>query len=150
MANSNDSILTLDKSLNLLPNKPLLLFDGVCNLCSTEVQFLIKHDSEGKLMFTSQQSDKGQAILKSLHINHLDLQTVILIEEGIVYTRSSAIIHTFNYLDGVWQFGKYLKIIPSFIADFFYKILAANRYKWFGKKEACWIPTPALRSRFWE
>ena len=136
--------------MDLLPDKPLLLFDGVCNLCSTEVQFLINHDSKGNLMFTSQQSERGQAILNNLNLKHLDLQTVVLIDNNLVYTKSGAIIRTFKYLDGAWRYGYFLKIIPRFISDFFYGNLAKNRYRWFGQKEACWIPTKALKNRFWE
>ena len=143
-------MMSLENSLALLPDKPLLLFDGVCNLCSFEVQFLINHDSKGNLMFTSQQSNKGQKILTHLNLKHLDLQTAVLIDNNVVYTKSAAIIRTFNYLDGAWRYGRFLNIIPSFISNFFYGILAKNRYRWFGQKEACWIPTNALRQRFWE
>ncbi len=136
--------------MDLLPAKPLLLFDGVCNLCSTEVQFLINHDSKGNLMFTSQQSERGQAILNNFNLKHLDLQTVVLIDNNLVYIKSAAIIRTFKYLDSVWRYGYFLNIIPRFISDFFYGILAKNRYRWFGQKEACWIPTKTLRQRFWE
>ena len=144
------SDITIDKSFNLLPNKPLLLFDGVCNLCSTEVQFLIKHDTDAHLMFTSQQSERGQSILNQLGIKHLDLQTVVLIDDNKVYTQSAAIVRTFKYLDSNWKYFYFLKIIPTFISDFFYKVLAKHRYKLFGKKDACWIPNQNLRSRFWE
>ena len=139
-----------NKNFDLLPDKPLLLFDGVCNLCAYEVQFLISHDPEGNLMFTSQQSEKGQAILKKFNLEHLTSQTVVLIDNNLVFTKSRAIVRTFKYLEGFWYYGYYFKIIPSFISDFFYQFVAANRFRWFGKKEACWIPTKALRQRFWE
>ena len=145
-----DGTTSLNKNFELVPDKPLLLFDGVCNLCSYEVQFLISHDPKGNLMFSSQQSDKGQAIIKKFNLEHLESQTVVLIDNNLVFTQSKAIVRTFKYLEGFWRYGYYLKIIPTFIPDFFYRIIAANRYRWFGKKEACWIPTKALQSRFWE
>ena len=145
-----DRTISLNKNFELLPDKPLLLFDGVCNLCASEVRFLISHDPKANLMFTSQQSEKGQAIIKNFNLEHLESQTVLLIDNNLVFTKSKAIVRTFKYLDGFWRYGYYLKIIPAFISDFFYRIVAANRYRWFGKKEACWIPTNALRQRFWE
>lgn len=133
----------------LFPDKPLVLFDGVCNLCNASVQFIIEHDPEGKIMFCSLQSERGQAILTHLGMKTDDFDTFIFIEQGKAYTRSSGILKEVSYFAGWWRFLSIFSIIPKRIRDFFYNIVAQNRYRWFGKKESCWIPTPELKARFW-
>jgi predicted DCC family thiol-disulfide oxidoreductase YuxK len=132
----------------LFPAKPLVLFDGVCNLCNASVQFIIEHDSEGKIMFCSLQSERGQAILQHLGMKTDDFDTFIFIENGEAYTRSAGILKEVSYFDGWWRFLSIFRIVPRPIRDFFYNIVAQNRYRWFGKKESCWLPTPELKARF--
>ena len=132
----------------LYPDKPLVLFDGVCNLCNASVQFIIEHDPEGKIMFASLQSERGQAILQHLGMKMDDFDTFIFIEKGVAYTRSTGILKEIRYFRGLWSFLYVFIVIQRPIRDFFYNIVARNRYRWFGKKNECWLPTPELKMRF--
>ena len=133
---------------SLFPEKPLVLFDGVCNLCSASVQFIIKHDPEGKIMFASLQSERGQAILQHLGMKTDDFDTFIFIENGVAYTRSTGVLKEISHFTGLWKALYVFIIIPRPIRDFFYNIIARNRYRWFGEKAACWLPSPELKARF--
>ncbi len=128
--------------------KPLLLFDGICNLCNSSVQFIIRHDPEQKFLFASLQSDKGQEILKELGLNNKEFNSLILIENGKAYMRSTGALRIARHLSGLWKFLYIFIIIPSFIRDFLYNFVAHNRYRFFGKKDHCMIPTPELKARF--
>ncbi len=129
---------------------PLILFDGVCNFCNYWVSFAIKRDREKKLRFTSLQGETAKQLLPKYNINTTSLSSVIFIDKGIAFTQSSAAIRICKYLDGGWKLFYGLMIIPKFIRDFFYNVIARNRYRWFGKKETCMIPMPELRERFLE
>jgi len=131
-------------------DKPIILFDGVCNLCNASVQFIIKRDSKKNFMFSSLQSDAGQAILLQNNLENLDFDTIILLEDGIVYDKSTAILKIIRRLSGFYKFGYIFIVVPKFIRDFVYKIIAKNRYKWFGKLDTCMIPTEELKLRFLE
>ncbi len=134
--------------LQIMVETPLILFDGVCNFCNYWVNFAIKKDRKKKLKFTTLQGATAKQLLPKYHINPTSLSSVILIDNGKVYTQSSAAIRICKYLDGGWKLFYGLIIIPKFIRDFFYNIIARNRYKWFGKKERCMVPTPELKERF--
>jgi len=110
----------------------------------------MKRDRKKKLKFTALQGETAKQLLPQYHINPTSLSSVILIDNGRAYTQSSAAIRICKYLDGGWKLFYGLMIIPKFIRDFFYNIIARNRYKWFGKKESCMVPTPELRERFLE
>ncbi|RZL16397.1 MAG: thiol-disulfide oxidoreductase DCC family protein [Pedobacter sp.] len=127
---------------------PIVFFDGVCNLCNSSVQFIIKHDPEAIFKFSTLQGDFAKEALKDHPIDTHVLDSTILLENGKIYTRSSAALQIAKQLNGGWPllFGFY--IVPKFIRDFFYNIVAKNRYKIWGKQESCWIPTPELKSRF--
>jgi predicted DCC family thiol-disulfide oxidoreductase YuxK len=127
---------------------PVILFDGVCNFCNYWVNFAIKRDSKKKLRFTTLQGEMAKRLLPQYKINPTSLHSVIFIDKGKAYTQSSAAIRVCKYLNGGWKLFYGLMIIPKFIRDFFYNIIARNRYKWFGKKESCMVPTPELRERF--
>ena len=131
-----------------LENNSIVLFDGVCNLCNNSVQFIIKKDKEKRFLFTSLQSDAGRDILLQFHLKKYDLNTIILIENGIVYQKSTAILKIVRCLPNLWKFIYGFIIIPPFIRDYLYAIIANNRYKWFGKKEVCMIPSKELEDRF--
>jgi predicted DCC family thiol-disulfide oxidoreductase YuxK len=131
-------------------NKPVILFDGVCNLCNASVQFIIKRDSKKSFMFSSLQSDAAQAILLQYNLENLDFNTIILIEGGVVYDKSTAILKIIRRLSGFYKLGYIFIIVPKFIRDFVYKIISNNRYKWFGKRATCMIPTEELKLRFLE
>jgi predicted DCC family thiol-disulfide oxidoreductase YuxK len=126
----------------------IILFDGVCNFCNFWVNFAIKRDKKKKLHFTPLQGETAKQLLPHYHINPSSLSSVIFIDMDKAYTQSSAAIRICKYLDGGWKLFYGLMIIPKFIRDFFYNIIARNRYKWYGKKESCMVPTPEFRQRF--
>jgi len=125
----------------------LILFDGVCNLCDGFVQFVIRHDKNKVYTFGSLQSAKAQVIL-SQHKVEANLSSVILVNNGRVYTESGAALNIIKKLNFPISLLYVFIIIPPFIRNFVYKLIAKNRYKMFGKKDSCMIPTPELKSRF--
>ncbi len=127
--------------------KSIILFDGECNFCDQSVLFIIKRDKRALFKFASIQSEVGQEIIKNYHIPpHID--SIILVEKGICYYQSTAALKICKHLKGVWKLFYILILIPKPIRDFMYNIIARNRYKWFGKKEACILPSPEIRKRF--
>jgi predicted DCC family thiol-disulfide oxidoreductase YuxK len=131
-----------------MEEKPVILFDGVCNFCNYWVNFAIRHDKKKKLRFAPLQGETAAKLLPAHHIKPTDISSVILIDKGKAYTQSSASIRICKHLDGGWKLFYGLMIIPKFIRDFFYNIIARNRYKWFGKKDSCMIPPPGWKERF--
>jgi predicted DCC family thiol-disulfide oxidoreductase YuxK len=130
------------------PDKQLILFDGVCNLCNTYVQFVIERDSQNKFLFASLQSDTGQNLLKHFGLDTTELKTLVLLQDKEIYIKSTGALRILKQLDGIWKFSYIFILIPAFIRDFFYSFVAANRYRFFGKKEYCMIPSPKLKSKF--
>lgn len=128
-------------------NNPLILFDGVCNLCTGSVKFVLKRDKEKKFTFASLQSTTGQKLLSKFNLPNNTFNSFILYQDGKMYTRSTAALKLFQQLKG-WKWVKIFWIVPKFIRDAVYNLIARNRYKWFGKKEECWLPTPELKARF--
>jgi predicted DCC family thiol-disulfide oxidoreductase YuxK len=127
---------------------PIILFDGVCNLCNGSVLFIIKRDPASKFYFAALQSDFGKEQLKKFGLPTVELNSVLLLEGGKLHQRSSAALEIARRLSGAWPALYIFKLIPSFIRNIVYDWIAHNRYRWFGKKEACMIPTPELKSRF--
>lgn len=127
---------------------PVVLFDGVCNLCNGFVQFCIERDKKGKLKFASLQSGVGQELLAQFGLKGAPLSTVVLIEGNQYYTKSSAGLRVLKHFGGFWQLFYGLMIFPKPLRNWVYDYIAKNRYKWFGKKESCWMPTPELENRF--
>lgn len=126
----------------------IILFDGVCNLCNRSVQSIIKKDKKGVIKFASLQSDTGQNLLMEFELPKGDFQSFVYIKNNRCFTRSDAALEVAKTLQGIWEVAYIFKIIPKFIRDGVYNIIAQNRYKWFGEKDACMIPTPELRERF--
>ena len=136
---------------NLPKDKKIILFDGVCNLCNTSVNFIIKHDKKDLFRFVSIQSNLGQNILTYIGIQTSTIDSVILYEPGIAYYyKSSAALEIMKNLGGFFYFIIILKIIPKSILNMIYDFIAQNRYKWLGKKESCMIPSVELKSKFLE
>ena len=127
---------------------PILLFDGVCNLCSGSVQFVLKHDTKGVFRFASLQSEVGQKLLRKYGLPAEDFQSFVLIKNERSYVQSTAALQVARALRFPIYLLSILLLIPRPIRDFFYKIIAKNRYKWFGKKESCWLPKPEWKERF--
>ena len=131
-------------------SSPIILFDGVCNLCNVAVQFAIERDPKAIFRFASLQSDFGQSILAQNVVDTEGGDTIVLLENGKVYDRSTAALRIARQLSGWIKFLYVFIIVPKFIRDFVYKIIAKNRYRWFGKQESCWMPTKELKARFLE
>lgn len=125
-----------------------VLFDGVCNLCNSTVQFIIRNDRRGRFRFAALQSEAGRQLLQQYQLPEKALNTVVLIAEGRAYTRSGAALEIARRLDGAWPLCYAAIIMPRFFRDAVYNFIARNRYRWFGKQEACWMPAPELKQRF--
>lgn len=131
--------------------KGIILFDGVCHLCVGSVQFIIKRDPTGKFKFTSLQSEAGKQYLQKYKLeNELDTFIFLDVENEKVYTKSTAALRVCKELSSWARILYPLLIVPRPIRDFVYTLIAKNRYKWFGRKESCMIPTPSLKKRFIE
>lgn len=130
-------------------NKQLILFDGVCNLCNSSVQFVIKRDKNDKFRYAALQSDIGQHIIKKYQIDTSKTDSIILYSKinGISYKSTAALKIASNLGFPVNVLSIFL-IIPAFIRNVVYDFIAKNRYKWYGKKDHCMIPTPELSSKF--
>ena len=125
-----------------------ILFDGVCNLCSGFVVFTIKRDPDAKFKFASLQSNEGGNLQKEFGIDPDNIKTMVLVENDNYYIKSDAVLRIFKHLDGMWFILYYLIYIPRPIRNFVYDLVANNRYRWFGKKDVCMLPSPELKKRF--
>jgi len=128
----------------------IILFDGVCNLCNKSVQFVIEHDEQNYFKFASLQSNFGQTFLKENKLNQTNFDSIIYIEDDKYYTKSPAALKIAKHLDKNISWLNYFSVVPKPIRDFFYNIIAKNRYKFFGKQESCWLPTKELKAKFLE
>ncbi|MCM3748209.1 thiol-disulfide oxidoreductase DCC family protein [Paenibacillus pasadenensis] len=131
-------------------NNAVILFDGVCNLCSGAVQFVLQHDNNGYFRFASLQSDAGQKLLEQYKLSGDNLGTIVLIENGRAFTRSTAALRVTRRLRWPYSMISVARIVPSPLRDSVYAFIARNRYKWFGKTEQCMIPKPEYARRFLE
>lgn len=138
----NQSLLTRMNS------HPIILFDGICNLCNSAVSFVIKRDKKSLIQFASLQTDPAKKLLEQFNLPTQSINTVILIEKGVMYTQSTAVLKICKYLNGLWPLFYGLIIVPTFIRDGIYQLIATNRYQWFGKREKCMVPSPELSARF--
>ena len=126
----------------------VVLFDGVCNLCNASVLFVIDRDTRGRFKFAPLQSEYGARLLREHGYSRDALTSVVLIEDGRAYDRSTAALRIARHLNGFWPVLSVLAIIPKGLRDFLYESLARRRYGWFGRTDACRVPDPGLRSRF--
>lgn len=129
--------------------KMLILFDGVCNLCNGAVQFAIRHDKRNRFLFAALQSEVGQHLIRERHIDTEKTDSIILIDPGIAYyTESEAALRIAHEFGGLWKLLDLFHWMPASLRDPIYRWVARNRYKWFGKKEECMVPTPELKAKF--
>jgi predicted DCC family thiol-disulfide oxidoreductase YuxK len=133
---------------NLPANNPIILFDGLCNLCSSSVQFIIRNDPANRFRFASLQSGFGQQILKKFNLSPTVLNSLILFQNDTVFTRSTAALKVAKQLSGGWKILSAFLLLPTFIRDAVYDLVSRHRYNWFGKKTSCWLPSESLKSRF--
>lgn len=136
-----------------MKEKAIILFDGVCNLCNGVVQFVIKHDPDAYFSFAPLQSDKGRQILAEKEKypdgkHPASIRSIVLIENGHLYTESTAALRIARHLSGMWKYLSVLLLLPRFMRDPVYHFIARNRYRWFGKKEECMVPDPEIKERF--
>lgn len=133
---------------NIEQHQKIILFDGVCNLCEQSVQFVLRRDRKGIFKFASLQSTIGQQLLQHYGLNTTELSSFVLIDNGKAWTKSSGALRVAKYLSGGWKLLYVFNLLPRLLRDPVYNFIAANRYRWYGKKTSCWMPTPELRSRF--
>ena len=137
--------------LSIPKDKKIILFDGVCNLCDSAVQMIIKHDTKDVFRFVALQSDLGQQIIKHLGIDTQKTDSIILYQPGFAYYyKSEAVLEIARDLGGIFNFGTLFSILPTSFNNFLYDYIAKNRYKWYGKKEICLVPTKELQAKFLE
>ncbi|MBI5856633.1 MAG: thiol-disulfide oxidoreductase DCC family protein [Sphingobacteriales bacterium] len=127
---------------------PVILFDGICNYCNRIVNFIIRRDKKKIFRFAALQSEAGQRILKQLNLPTDKFESFILLDKEKVYQKSSAALRLYNKLPWYWKWTQLFWIFPTYIRDWVYGIIARNRYRWFGKRESCMVPTPELGERF--
>nr|WP_255700835.1 thiol-disulfide oxidoreductase DCC family protein [Flavobacterium sp. AS60] len=129
-------------------DKKIILFDGVCNLCDSSVQFVIKHDKKDIFRFIPLQSELGQKMINHIGISASAIDSTILYENDNAYYKAQAAFRILKDLNSPYRFLLIFSILPNSVSNFIYDYIAKNRYKWFGKKVSCMIPTPELKSKF--
>ena len=127
---------------------PIILFDGVCNVCDASVKFILARDKSEKYLFASLQSDTGQELLKKFGLPTEKFKTFALVENKQIFTKSTAALKVAKELSGVWKFFYVFIYLPVPVRDFFYDLVSKNRYLIGGKKHSCMIPTPEIKKRF--
>ncbi len=136
------------------PGPAIVLFDGVCNLCDAAVQFVLDHDARGRFVFAALQSEEGRRVLARAGMTPgepgADPDSIVLVEGGRAYERSDAALRIARGLGAPWSLAAVFLAVPRFLRDAVYRFVARRRYRWFGKKAACRVPTPSLRERFLE
>ncbi len=134
------------------PSPDTILFDGVCNLCNGFVQFVIRHDPAGRFRFAALQSAAGQALLAAQGLapatGAAAPESVLLLSGGRLYSHSGAVLRIAQGLGGAWRLAAVGWVLPRPWRDALYRLVARHRYRWFGREESCWLPTPALKARF--
>jgi predicted DCC family thiol-disulfide oxidoreductase YuxK len=131
-----------------LTTAPVVLFDGVCNLCTSSVQFLIARDTHARLRFASLQSDIARQLLAQHQLPARYLASVVLVDDGVVYIESDAALRVAAYLPWPWSLARHARVLPRSLRDFVYRLIANNRYRVFGRSQTCLVPTPEIRARF--
>lgn len=126
----------------------IILFDGICNLCDKSIRFIYRHDPKGVFRFAPLQSGEAQKMLAEAGASAPDLSSILLIQDGKVYDRSTAALRIARHLNHAWPLLSLGMLVPRPLRDFVYKFIARNRYKWFGQKEQCDLPPKGLRERF--
>ena len=127
---------------------PVLLFDGVCNFCNGAVRFVVPRDRAGRMRFAALQSETGREFQQRFGLDPDDLDTVVLVEGDRFHAKSDAVLRVARHLSGAWPLLAALLVIPRPLRDWAYDRFAENRYRWFGRSEACLVPTPEVRERF--
>lgn len=127
---------------------PVILFDGVCNLCNSSVQFIIKRDRKRIFRYASLQSEFGKKIIERFKLADKNIDSIILFENNSIKIKSTAVLQVLKRTGGIYSILYVFIIVPESIRNGIYDFIARNRYRWFGKRETCMIPTPELKKRF--
>lgn len=128
--------------------EPIILFDGVCNLCNAMVRFVIKRDKRGDILFSALQGETAKKLLAAFNLPVQETATMVFIEKGKIYLRSKAALRICLHLKAGWPLCYGFIIVPAFLRNGIYNLIAKNRYKWFGVKQECMVPTVQLKARF--
>ncbi|WP_397446335.1 thiol-disulfide oxidoreductase DCC family protein [Polaribacter sp. R77954] len=137
--------------IDIPEHKKLILFDGVCNLCNKAVLSVIKYDKKNTFLFASLQSEIGKKVATHLHVDIDRMDSIILLDPGVAYyIKSTAVLNIMKDFGGIWIITQIGFLLPETFRNHIYDFIAANRYKWFGKKESCLIPTPEIIAKFIE
>lgn len=128
----------------------VVIFDGVCNLCARSVAFILRHEADPRLRFVPLQSTAGSRLMREIGLDPEDAKTFVLLAGGKAFVRSAAAVRVCAYFKWPWKALAAARLIPRPIRDRAYDLVARNRYRWFGRSEACMVPTPDLRARFIE
>jgi predicted DCC family thiol-disulfide oxidoreductase YuxK len=128
--------------------KSIILFDGLCNFCNASINKIIELDKKNKFKFAAIQSEAGKKLLTEFSTDFSKTDSILLIENKIVLSKSTAVLKIAKQLSGVYKLCYAFIIIPTFMRDLIYDLIARNRYKWFGKKESCMIPTKEVSGKF--
>ena len=131
-----------------MDNKHVVIFDGVCNFCNGSVNFIINHDPNTNFVFAPMQSNVAKELIEKYKMTDAGIDTFILIKNGVFYTRTNAALEITKDLSGYWYLFNITKVMPRPIRDLFYRIFARNRYRLFGKRNTCMMPTSEVKSRF--
>jgi predicted DCC family thiol-disulfide oxidoreductase YuxK len=139
---------TDSSSANATPSSAIIVFDGVCHLCSGWVQFLLKRDRRGVYRFASMQSESGQVLMRAHGLDPTNPDSFLLLRDGVASTDSDAILDVLHGLGGPWRSASVLRSVPRALRDPMYRFLARNRYRLLGKRTVCWMPSPETAGRF--
>ena len=131
-----------------MQDKKIIVFDGVCILCNSFAQFILKKDQTKQFYFTTAQSDFVKEKVEIMHFKVNPMDSIIYLKNGEVHTESSAVLMIFSDLGGIWSFMRIFLLIPLFLRNAFYRVCAKRRYQVFGKLETCMIPSPEYQARF--
>ena len=129
-------------------DQPVVLFDGVCNFCSASIQFVIKRNARADLKFCQLQSETGRKLTAEYDLSDLGLNSMVLIDRGRAYIKSSAALHIARFMDRPWPLMFGIIVIPPFIRHRVYGWIGQRRYQWLGKRDSCWVPDPEIQNRF--
>ena len=133
-----------------MDNRHIVIFDGVCNFCNGAVNFIIKRDPTGRFVFTPMQSPVGQELIEQFGAEMGGVDTFLLVKDGQCFERTDAALEITKDLSGLWHWLRVFKVLPRPLRDFFYRLFARNRYRLFGRRETCMVPTASVRERFLE
>jgi predicted DCC family thiol-disulfide oxidoreductase YuxK len=132
---------------SITPSGPIIVFDGLCVLCSANAQFVLAHDKRGYFRLAAMQGETGSRLFTRFGIDPSDPNTIIVVQGDTVWTNSDAVLKIYDGLGWPWRMATIFKIVPRFLRDPIYFLIAKNRYRIFGKRETCWLPTPDQRAR---